>query len=185
MTCPPLAKHPHYLRSHIRNKYLFNLSISIISIKDPVIIFNTDTALRAAMISTSVSYILLLAAQKMKLCNIDPVTLAGSAVTKRKDSGSSMLGFLLFLASGAVLGTIYALILSLWGAPLWWRGLVLSLPHAAITFSTAALFCRLPSLRARVLPSPPPDFHCPSYTLLVIFFLHGIFGISMGLFYRI
>ncbi|NLG18127.1 MAG: hypothetical protein GX556_12415 [Fibrobacter sp.] len=179
-----MAKHPHYFKSHLRNKRSICLFI-FLSIKDPAIIFNIDTALRAAMISTTVSYILLLAAQKMKLCSIDPVVLAGSAVTKRKDSGSSMLGFLLFLASGAVLGTIYALILSLWGTPVWWRGLILSLPHAAITFSTAALFCCLPSLRTRVLPSPPTDSDYPSYTLLVIFFLHGIFGISMGLFYKI
>jgi hypothetical protein len=121
----------------------------------------------------------------MRLCSIDYLALAGSALMKRKNSGSAMLGYLIFLLTGILIGLLYAVTLSVWGAPSWWRGLILSVPHISISMAATLILCRDCKVRQKLFPSPSPHHHHPAYSIIIIIMLHNIFGATMGIFYNV
>ena len=147
--------------------------------------FNIELAIRAGIISTTVVFLLLLAARFMKLCGVNYLKLLGSAITKRDDDGTEMLGFLIHMAAGTTIALLYAAVFSLWHVSGWWRGLLLSIPHMAIVISAITIVAAIvPVFRNKILPPVSAEHHHPIYSIVVIMILHIVFGSSMGIFYK-
>lgn len=147
-------------------------------------LFNVETALRTGALSGTIIFILLMLAEKMKICSINYLALMGSIFTEKKDNGIEMIGFITHLVICILFAFIYAVVFSFSNSSGWYQGALLASGHLILSGIIIFLFAfRRPSLREKLWPSS--EYHHPAYNVIIFVVLHLMFGVTNGILYHI
>ncbi len=156
---------------------------------------NVSSWLLWGFAATVVLTTLLSASQGLRLTRISLPYILGTFVTPDRDR-AKLLGFCIHLVNGWIFSLVYVLAFQAWGAPTWWRGAAVGIVHAAFLLTAGMRI--LPGLHPRMASEQhgptvmrqlePPGFLALNYgfqTPLSLLLAHVVFGIILGLFYRL
>ncbi|HEU4415014.1 MAG TPA: hypothetical protein VFT65_09555 [Candidatus Angelobacter sp.] len=135
------------------------------------------------------------AAQGLGLTRMNLPYMLGTIFTPDREK-AKLYGFGVHMFAGWIFSLIYVLLFQVLGAAGWWRGAMIGLIHAI--FVLVVLMRLLPGLHSRMAGEhhgpaahnmlEPPGFLALNYgfqTPLAILLSHIVFGIILGVFYRL
>ena len=145
--------------------------------------------------ATVVLTTMLAGSQGLRLTRMNIPYLLGTIVSSHRDR-ARIAGTVLHLINAWLFALVYVATFHAWGGPAWWKGALIGLTHAL--FVLAVGMPALPGLHPRMAgahhgPSPaqqlePPGFFALNYgvrTPIWVVVAHIVYGVILGLFYRV
>jgi uncharacterized membrane protein YagU involved in acid resistance len=155
---------------------------------------NLPAVLLWGFAGTTILTTILRASQAFGLTRMDLPLVLGLTVTANRDRAKAY-GFFIHLFNGWIFSLIYAAFFEMLGYATWWLGLIIGFIHALFVLVVGLPV--IPGLHPRMAtdaqgPEPtrelePPGFMAINYgrrTPIVTIVAHLIFGVILGIFYR-